>query len=80
MIGIGIVELGIILVLLGVMLGLVVWWLLMLIEALRIPGPAWEAAGHNQVLYVLGMFLLGILGTILYVLVPRKDLASRTAA
>lgn len=55
-----------------------VWWLIMLIEALRVPGPQWEAAGHNQVLYVIGMICLGVIGTILYVLIPRKDLQART--
>lgn len=55
-------------------LALFAWWLMMLIEALKIPGPRWEAAGHNQILYVLGMFLLGWLGTLLYVLIPRASL------
>lgn len=55
-------------------------WLWMLVEALRIPGQQWTAAGHNQLLYVLAMVFLGILGTLLYVLIPRKDLRARVAA
>lgn len=55
-------------------LALFVWWLVMLVEALRIPGQQWTAAGHNQLLYVLAMIFLGIIGTLLYVLIPRKDL------
>ncbi|QCX28830.1 hypothetical protein [Nocardioides jishulii] len=72
MFGIGSTELLVFLVLPSIALG--VWWLWMLIEALRVPGPRWTEAGHNQVLYVIGMFLIGWLGTLLYVLIPRKDL------
>ena len=74
MFGFGIVELVITLVLLGVMLGFFVWWLLMLIEALRIPSGRWNAVGQNQLIYVLAMILLGVVGTVLYVLIPRKQL------
>ncbi|GGD12919.1 hypothetical protein [Nocardioides daphniae] len=59
------------------MLALWIWWFVMLIEALRVPGHRWTAAGHNQVLYVVGMFVVGWLGTLLYVLIPRKDLKAR---
>jgi predicted cation transporter len=55
-------------------IALFVWWLMMLIEALKTPTQIWTAAGHSQIIYVIGMFLLGWLGTILYVLIPRKDL------
>lgn len=64
----------VVLVVLAGGLALFVWWLMMLIEALKIPGQRWEAAGHNQVLYVIGMFILGWLGTLLYVLIPRSSL------
>jgi hypothetical protein len=51
-----------------------VWWLVMLVEALRIPSSRWESAGENQLLYVLLMVFLGVLGTILYVVNPRPRL------
>lgn len=61
-------------------LAVFVWWLLMLVESLRIPGHAWQGAGHNQILYVVLMVLLGVIGTILYVLIPRKELPRPGAA
>ncbi len=51
-----------------------VWWLLVLIEALRTPKTQWDAAGQNQLLYVLVMVFLGIIGTIAYVVVARPQL------
>lgn len=51
-----------------------VWWLLMLVEALRIPTTTWEAHGQNQLIYVIAMIFLGVVGTLLYVLIPRKVL------
>jgi hypothetical protein len=50
------------------------WWLVMLIEALRIPAARWSAAGQSQLLYVLLMVFLGVIGTLVYVLVPRPQL------
>ena len=54
---------------------LFVWWLLVLIQALRVPDHDWAAAGQSKILWVLVMVLLGILGTILYVLIARPALA-----
>lgn len=54
--------------------GLFVWWLLVLIQALRVPDHDWAAAGQSKILWVLVMVLLGILGTILYVLIARPAL------
>ena len=51
-----------------------VWWLVMLVEAVRIPSTQWQARGENQLLWVLLMVFLGVLGTLLYVLVPRPKL------
>ena len=51
-----------------------VWWLVMLVEALRIPSTQWQARGESQLLYVLLRVFLGVLGTILYVVVPRPKL------
>ncbi|WP_110241158.1 hypothetical protein [Nocardioides gilvus] len=73
--GIGVAELGIIVIVFGVIsIAVFVWWLMMLIEALRIPSGRWTATGQSQILYVLAMIFLGIIGTILYVLIPRKQL------
>ncbi len=55
-----------------------VWWLVVLIEALKTPSSQWSAAGQNQILYVVMMVLLGIIGTILYIAIARPAL--RTAA
>ena len=44
------------------------------VEALRIPSAQWQARGESQLLYVLLRVFLGVLGTILYVLVPRPKL------
>ena len=59
-----------------VILAVFVWWLLMLVEALKIPSSSWSRAGQSQLLYVLGMFILGPLGTLLYVAIPRSRLRS----
>ena len=55
-------------------LAIFVWWLLMLIDALKIPGTTWDAAGQSQILYVVLMAVLGVIGTILYVFVARPKL------
>lgn len=66
--------LAVIVVVIG--LALFVWWLLMLIEALRTPTSQWAAAGQNQLVYILLMALLGIIGTIVYIAVARPQLRS----
>jgi hypothetical protein len=53
---------------------LFVWWILMLIEALRTPDSQWEAAGQSQLLYALVMVFLCVIGTIVYVVVARPQL------
>jgi hypothetical protein len=60
-----------------------VWWVLVLIEALRTPTSQWAAAGQNQIIYIALMVLLGIIGTIVYIAVARPQLrtaGSSTAA
>lgn len=57
-----------------VALAVFVWWLLMLIDALRTPSSVWESAEQNQLLYVLLMALVGVVGTIVYVAVARPRL------
>lgn len=54
----------------------VVWWLIVLIEALRLPDEAWVHAGQSKMLWVLLMVFLGVIGTILYVVIVRPALAN----
>ena len=62
------------LLLLTVVGGLVVLWVWMLIEALKTPGATWEAAGQNQLIYILLMIFLGIIDTVAYYFVARPAL------
>jgi hypothetical protein len=57
-----------------VIVAVFVWWLWMLIEALKTPSGQWSAAGQNQVVYVVLMILLGVIGTVLYIAVARPQL------
>lgn len=54
--------------------GLFAWWLVILIEALRIPETRWKSAGQDRIVYVLLMVFLGIIGTIAYLIVARPRL------
>jgi hypothetical protein len=56
-----------------------VWWLVMLIDALKIPDATWAAAGESKILYVLLMVFVGLIGTILYVVIPRPKLRAQTS-
>lgn len=64
----------VLLLVLAISVGMFAWWLVMLIEALRVPAVRWNAAGQSQLLYVLLMVFLGVIGTLVYVLVPRPQL------
>lgn len=55
-------------------LAVFVWWLLMLIDAVRIPSETWRAAGQEQLVHILLMVFLGVIGTIVYVVVARPKL------
>jgi hypothetical protein len=57
-----------------IVLAITVWWLLMLVQALRTPDSAWAAAGQSKILYVLLMIFLGWLGALLYVFIARPAL------
>jgi hypothetical protein len=46
----------------------------MLIDALRRPAPAWEAAGQNQIAYIVVIVVLGFIGALVYALVARPRL------
>lgn len=51
-----------------------VWWLVLLIEAVRIPDAQWDAAGQNKLLQIALMVILGVIGTIVYALTARPEL------
>ena len=60
--------------LLLVMVPLFIWWVLCLVEAVKVPDSTWAAADQSKLLYVLLMVLVGVLGTIVYVVVARPAL------
>jgi hypothetical protein len=45
-----------------------------LVDALRVSDQRWAAAGENKVLWVLLIVFLCLLGSLLYVLMPRPKL------
>lgn len=51
-----------------------IFWLWMLIDALRRPAAEWEAAGQNQIIHVVVIVVLGFIGAIVYALVARPRL------
>lgn len=66
---------------LAVVIGLVaiplfLWWLYVLIEAVRTPASQWAAADQSQVVHVLLMVFLGIVGTVLYLTIARPRMRS----
>lgn len=63
-------------VLLLVWFALIVWWLVMLVQAIRTPDSVWAAADQSKILYVLLMIFLGWLGALLYVVIARPRLGS----
>jgi uncharacterized membrane protein len=63
---------GILLLVIG--FAVTVWWLVMLVEALRTPDSVWTAADQSKILYVLLMIFLGWLGALLYVVIARPGL------
>lgn len=52
-------------------IAVVVFWVWMLIEALKTTAATWEAVGQNQLIYILFMIILGIIGTVAYYFVAR---------
>jgi hypothetical protein len=60
-------------------LGLAALWIWSLVDALRISDQRWAAAGQNKVLWLVLIVLLGLLGSLLYVLMPRKALVATTS-
>jgi uncharacterized RDD family membrane protein YckC len=53
-------------------------WIWSLVDALRIPDQRWTGAGENKILWVILIVVLGLLGSLLYALMPRKKLGGAT--
>lgn len=70
-------EIGIVVPFLLIALFGFVFWIWGLVDALRRPQSNWEAAGQNQILWVVLMIFLGFIGTILYVIIARPQLTGR---
>ena len=49
-------------------------WLWSLVDALRANDQTWTAAGQNKLVWVVVIILLGALGTVLYLAIPRPAL------
>lgn len=67
------------LLIVAVAIALFVWWLVRLIEAVRIPESAWTNADQNKIVAVLLMILLGVLGTAVYSFAMRPKLKASGA-
>lgn len=65
---------GIFVVFLGIGAVLTVAWLWSLVDALRISDQRWDTAGQNKLLWVLLIVFLGVVGSVLYVAIPRPAL------
>ncbi len=58
----------------GVFLASLAVWIFTLVDSLQTPDQTWQAAGQNKLLWVLLIVFLGILGSILYMVIPRPGL------
>ena len=58
----------------GVFLASLAVWIFTLVDSLQTPDQTWQAAGQNKLLWVLLIVFLGILGSILYMVIPRPSL------
>jgi hypothetical protein len=54
-------------------------WIWSLVDALRIPDQRWTVAGENKILWVILIVVLVLLGSLLYLLMPKKKLGSTTS-
>lgn len=65
-------------------LGAATFWVMFLVEALRVPDHVWRAVGHSKLAYVAVMVVLGLVGTVVYLVAPRgailAELARRSRA
>ncbi len=60
-----------------VMLISLVLLLMALVDLARTPTQAWEASGHNQIVWALLVIFVGFIGPILYLLIARPALAAQ---
>lgn len=65
---------------LPIMLGLFVFHIWALVDALRTPASVWNAAEQNQVLWVIVVLFLSLLGPVLYLLIARPQLQAAGGA
>jgi hypothetical protein len=72
-------PLGVVLVFVLVGLVFSALWIWSLVDALVIPDQRWIAAGQSKLLWVLLIVLLGLLGSLLYVVMPRPALRRATS-
>ena len=70
--GLGILVLLMMLVGLGILV-------MALVDLVRRPAAAWEASGHNQLVWALIVILVGFLGPLLYLLIARPALETAAA-
>jgi Phospholipase_D-nuclease N-terminal len=54
-------------------------WIWSLVDALRITDQQWDAAGQNKVMWVILIAVLGLLGSLLYVVMARPALSRATS-
>jgi hypothetical protein len=52
-----------------------VLWIWSLVDALCIPDRQWTGAGQSKVLWVLVIVLVGLLGSLLYLVIARPALS-----
>lgn len=57
-----------------VVLASTVFWGWTLLDAARRPRSQWEAAGQEKTLWVVAIVVLGVTGSVAYLLVPRPRL------
>ncbi len=50
------------------------FWIWTLVDCLRRPDQQWQTAGQNKILWAVLIAVLGVLGSILYVVIPRPAL------
>lgn len=67
-------PMGTVVVFLGVGAVVTAAWLWSLVDALRISDESWASAGQNKLLWVLLIVFLGVVGSVLYVAIPRPAL------
>lgn len=55
-------------------------WLWALVSAITTPGPVWERAQQNQIVWVVVIAVLGIVGALLYLLIAKPALTRAAPA